>query len=384
MTMETVLRAACCVPRSSRVAGWAERAAVALALVVLAAAPIEAEPVVAVLPLSNVGGSAEAAGPIESAIRERLSQRGWTVASAGTVEKFLEENRIRYLDSLSPAQLAAVRGEVGASAVLVGSILAYRENGNPVVALAARMLDADGTVVWGEVVAASAAETEGVLGFGRRAKAESLAKDVATRLLERVPRPGEARLPSLNAGLFARGAATYRGPHPKGKVLRVCVLPFASAVPEASRVLLEILTVRLEATGEFDVVEPAEFRDAMRAAGLPSIAAMTSLELAALGQRLQTTVFLRGNVHTWREATGGRSEVQFDMTLVDVTTGEILWAVTHQRRGGDYSGVFQRGTVDNVVSLADRALSEAIAAQQRARPKRPGGPRPARETRKER
>lgn len=327
-----------------------------------------------VLPLSNVSGSAEAAAPLENAIAEKLAQRGWTIVRGAEVETFLEENRVRYLDSLPPNVLASLRERMNASAIFLGSILVYRENGNPVVALAGRMLDAEGAVVWGEVAAISAVETEGVLGFGRRGSIESLAMEAVDQLLRNIPRPGESRRPSLNSGLVSRfwqGTVTYRsGSHPRGDVRRVCVLPFASSTPEAARVLFEILTVRLEATGEFDVVEPAEFREAMRAEKLRSVAAMTSSELAALGKHLGTSIFLRGNVHSWREAPGGRSEIQFDMTLADVASGEILWAVTHQRRGSDYAGVLQRGTIHNIVALADRALSEAISAQHRARPKR--------------
>jgi curli biogenesis system outer membrane secretion channel CsgG len=194
-----------------------------------------------------------------------------------------------------------------------------------------------------------------------------LVHDAIAGLLRDVPRPGETKRVALNSGLFPR-AATYRSDaHPRGAVRRVCVLPFASSMPEASRVLLEILTVRLEATGEFDVVEPAAFRDAMRAEKIRSVAMMTSTELAAIGKHLGTTIFLRGNIHTWREAGGGRSEIQIDMTLADVATGEILWAVAHQRRGGDYSGILQRGTVHNVVTLADRVVSEAIAAHRKER-----------------
>jgi len=336
---------------------------------------------VALLPLSNVSGAVEASAPVEQAIRERLEKRGWTVAPAEEVERFLEEQRIRYLDSLSPVTLQALRDKVGASVVVVGSILAYDDGSNPGVALAARMLDADGRVVWGDVEALTSSESERAFGFGKLTKADALVREVAGRLVSGVPKPGQTRRPDLEAGFFARGAATYRsGAHPRGQVVRLCILPFAAKVPEAARVLVELLTVRLEATGEFDVVEPAALREAMRTAKLPSIASITSKELAALSEPLQTTVFLRGNVHTWREGAGGRTEIQFDMTLVDVATGEILWAVTHQRRGTDYAGAFQRGAVDNVVTLADRALSEAIAGQHRARPRQPR----SREVRKER
>ena len=361
---------------------------VAAVVVLVLATVVSAQaqkPVVALLPLSNVSGAVEASAPVEQAIRERLEKRGWTVAPAEEVERFLEEQRIRYLDSLPPATLQALREKVGAGAVVVGSILAYDDGSNPGVALAARMLDAEGRVVWGDVAALTASETEGAFGFGKLTKADALVREVAGRLVSGVPKPGQTRKPGLEAGFFARGAATYRsGAHPRGQVVRVCILPFTAKVPAAARVLVELLTIRLEATGEFDVVEPAEFREAMRAAKLASVASITSKELGALSEPLQTTVFLRGNVHTWREGAGGRTEIQFDMTLVDVESGEILWAVTHQRRGADYAGAFQRGAVDNIVTLADRALSEAIAEQHRARPRQPRSRLQEREVRKER
>lgn len=343
-----------------------------LAAVLLLVAPFAAaEPAsVVVLPLSKV--AAGPTGTLEAAMRRTLEARGWTVIQGDPVERFLEERRIRYLDSLSAEDFDAVRREMNATAVVTGSVLAWREGTNPLIAVAARMLDAEGEVIWGDVVAASSAEWEGALGFGRHATAESLAGEVAVRLLERIPRPGEARRPSLNAGRFASGPATYRSAsHPRGQTRRVCILPFASTIADAGRISMEILTVRLEATGDFDVVEPAELRAAMRAAKLRSIAAMTSSELAELGKHLGTTLFLRGNVHALREASGGRSEIQFDMTLSDVASGEIVWAVTHQRRGGDYAKLFQRGTIENVVTLADRAISEAISEQHRARPRGP-------------
>jgi hypothetical protein len=174
-------------------------------------------------------------------------------------------------------------------------------NRQPVVALAGRMLDAEGNVLWGDVTAISSSETEGAFGFGKRTTIDALVNDAAAQLLRKLPRPGEAKRGSLKSGFFP-GAVTYRsGAHPRGEVRRVCILPFAASRPEASRVLLEILTVRLEATGEFDVVEPAAFREAMRAEKFRSVAMMTSTELAAIGKHLGTSISSAAT-YTWREA----------------------------------------------------------------------------------
>jgi hypothetical protein len=72
------------------------------------------------------------------------------------------------------------------------------------------------------------------------------------------------------------------------------------------------------------------------------------------------------------------------MTLADVASGGILWAVAHQRRGSDFSGLFQRGVIQNAVTLADRVVCEAISHQHRARPKGSGNAPGSRLAHKER
>lgn len=343
-----------------------------------------AGPVAVMLPLGNAGGALEASAELESLVVEQLSRRGWTVAPADETERALEELRLRYLDSLTRDSLDALCERFDASVVVTGSILAYRENGNRVVAVAARMIARDGAILWADLLSSSAAEAESAFGFGRNASSQQLLHDTIESLIRRAPEPSSANRPNArrlrlahDGAMFASNPQTYRSSsHPKGTTLRVCVLPFASKFPEAGRVMLEILTVRLEATGEFDVVEPAEFREGMRLAGLRSVSTMTSSELARLGAELGTPLFLRGNVHAWREGTGGRSEVQLDMTLVDVSAGTILWAVTHQRRGSDYAGILGRGTVENVVALADLVVSETLESQHRTRPRDRGYNRP--------
>lgn len=330
-----------------------------------------AKPIVVVLPLTSAAASPEASAIVERLFAETLEKRGWEVAPAAEVENFLESERIRYLDSLSLRHRKALEEHFGASAIVVGSMLRFREDGaNVLIALAGRMLNIEGTVLWGEVAALTAAETEGAFGIGRLMTAEAITRETTRKLLTRVPSPNEAARVRLRGKRLGGGPSTYRSASlPAGTVRRICVLPFTSVVPDASRIFLDILTVRLEATGQFDVAEPAEFREAMAAAELRSVISLTSSELALLGKHLGTTVFLRGHVHTFRDAGGGRSEVQMDMNLSDVATGQVLWAVTHQRHGSDYAGVLARGVVGNVVTLADRVLSETISTQHRARPK---------------
>ncbi|MBK5260458.1 MAG: DUF799 family lipoprotein [Thermoanaerobaculia bacterium] len=344
-----------------------------IARVAIAAAPSPSRTLV-LLPPSNFSGSEEAAPVIFKLLSKRIESRGWSIAPIAEVEQALEAERIRYFDSLPAASHQSLRERFGASAVVVATVLTFRQTSEPAVAVSARMIDSKGLVVWGNLVALTSSETEGALGFGRAASAADLSRDVAAQLMREFPRPGRrGHVEPGPASLESAGPKTYRSAkHPYGYRRRVCILPFASTVPEASHVVLEVLTARLASSDDFTVIEPAEFRVAMRAAGLRSVASMTSTELAQLGKVLGTMLFLRGNVYTFREGAGGRAEIQLDMNLADVETGEVLWAVSHERRGSDYSGLLSHGTVSSVIGLADRLISEAILAQSRAKLRVPG------------
>ncbi len=344
-----------------------------IATAAAAAAPSPSRTLV-LLPPSNVSGVDDAPAVMLELLRKRIESRGWIIAPIAEVEQALEVERVRYFDSLPVSTHAALRQRFGASVVVVATVLTFRETADPVVAVSARMIDAQGLVVWGNLVALAASETEGALGFGRPQSAAALSREVAGQLMREFPRPGRrGHVEPGPASLESAGPLTYRSAkHPYGHRRRVCILPFASPVPVAPRIVLEVLTARLGGTDDFAVIEPAEFRAAMRATGLRSVASMTSAELAQLGKALGTMLFLRGNIHTWREGLGGRAEIQLDMNLADVETGEVFWAVSHERRGSDYSGFLSLGTVNSAVHLADRLISETILAQSRARLRTPG------------
>lgn len=319
----------------------------------VAAGKLSAENTAVLLPLSDLSGSERAQSTVRTLIAESLTRKGWQLADESEVERFLEEHRVRYLESLERPVRDALVARFNANAIVAGTILAYRETANPLVAVSARMILPDGTIAWGNVAALSAEESEGALGLGRHPTAESLAKEVVGQLLD-LSRPR----------LALRRPVTYRNGKSR-EPRRVCILPFDTQTPAASRAIFDILTVRLASTGDFTVVEPADVRAALREEKLPSISAMTSAEMARAGARLGTTLFLRGNIYEFREAANGASEIQLDMTLADVATGEVLWAVTHHRTGAEYTGFLLRGTVGNIVALADRVLSEAVEAQHR-------------------
>jgi len=331
-----------------------------------------AEHTLVLVPPTNVSGADEAPDLVYEAFVRRIEARGWTVAPPAEVDAALEAGRVRYLDSLPDQARLALIERFHAKAIVFGTIVGYRDDANPMLAVSARMIDKEGHVVWSELAVTSAQEAEGILGIGRPPNAGALATKLTARLFRSFPKKGilpvQQRARTARRSLLSGDPVTYRSAsHPRGAVRRLCVLPFTSSLgSDAPRVLAELLTIRLEASGEFEVVEPAELRNALRAERRGTLSSVTSAELARLGTRLGTTLFLRGNIYTFREGGSQRSEIQLDLNLADVATGEVLWAVTHQRRGTDYAGPLQLGTVETAIGLADRVVSEIVGAQERA------------------
>ena len=346
-------------------------AALSLLVALTSGAAGREKPRVVLMPVALVSGSSEAAAKVADVVRNRAAARGWSAPAVADVERFVEEHRVRYLDSLPQSMREEMLAGFDADAIVFTTLLSQRDGANPLAAVSARMIDREGRVIWGDAFALSANESETLLGLGRPRDGVQLAAEVASRVASSLPKP--RRRPRVKRGPapLPQSPVTYRsGELPKRQRRRICLVPLTASAPHAARVSLELLAIRLASNREFEIVEAADFRTAMRAEKLTSIGALTSDELRRIGKHIGTTVFLRGTVHTWREASAGRSEVQLDMTLADVESGTILWAVTHGRRGSEYAGFFQRGVVENVIALADRVISESVQAQRQKRPAR--------------
>lgn len=323
-------------------------------------------PVLVLLPLDNLSGAARARSLVSERVVAALERKGYRVAWGEDVAAVLESERIRYMDALPPESRAAVMERFGAAGFVSGAVDTFVEGAQPAVAVSLRIVRADGTPAWADVTARTAADTAGLFGAGRADTVELLVNEVVDRVMEGVPAPGaEAREQPLKAKPFR-----LRGPHgvvtPALEVSglgRVAVLPFenTSADPRAARIVGRLLEWRLRQAG-VDVVEPADLRAAMRAQRLRSFRRLDPEQVLAVGERVGTTMFIRGTVETFRDVSarsaGEQPRVGVNLMLVDVSASRILWSCRHERAGQDYAFLLQRGAVSNAVSLADRVVSE--------------------------
>ncbi len=337
----------------------------------------------ALLPFANLAGAVRAPGVIETAIAARLSEKGYRVARGEEVRAFLDSERVRYLDSLAGPVREKLLATFGARGVVLGAICAFEEGENPIVGISLRLLDAQGKTAWSNAVGLTGEDTEGALALKRISSVDLLAEKAVGRLLRGFPSLGGTGRISGARGkpLGGQGPRTYRSAAlAPGREYRVCILPLENRTRErvASRLVGELLARRLAASDLFEVVEPSDFRSAMVAAKLRGLKSGDPAELNKLGTALGTSLVLTGTIYQYRDTSSRNGaitpELELQITLTDVATGEIVWTSSASRKGTDYSGLLQLGAISNMTTLADQVSAEMVRTAEKAHGKQPKAP----------
>ncbi len=302
---------------------------IALVLFALSApAPARAAETVVMVPFQNLSGAGGAPAAVSAELARQMESRGYRVVRGEAVDEFLAAEKIRYLDSLPASIREKLLQRFEASAVVLGTIFDFAESDNPVVAVSARLVGADGKVAWSAVAGLSADDTKKVFGFGRLASLDALAARTVSILTRDLPKPGSAsKLESARSKpLDLSSPRTFRSAALAGGGNLVCVLPLEnrSAARVAPRVVGELLAQRLAASEGFRVVEAAEFRNAMVAAGVYGIRTGDPEELKKLGAKVGTNLFVKGTIYAYKDVLPGSG----------VTTPEIELQLTARGRRG--------------------------------------------------
>lgn len=364
-----------------RRARLAAAACLALAAPVADRALASAGARVLLLPAESASADIDAPSALEASLAEALSRRGWEVVRGEPLERELRRARIRRTDSLSAERQKELLTTLDAKAVLFSAVASWRTVPEPLVALSARLVSAEGALLWSELAGSTASASEGALGLRRPDSIEELAQRVAERLVVDLPGPGGAvRAPERpSRPMRLARPPTYRSRQLGTATRRVALLPLANLTraSDAPRAAGVAVARRVAASEQFELVEPAELRAALLAERIPSIRHFDPKRLRALGERLGTSCFLRGTVWRWREGVPGAiagPEVELQLELVDVAAGEVLFATHGARSGADYAGLFLRGAIGSGVALADRLVGEMLEALAEAEPAGPARP----------
>ena len=163
---------------------------------VLSPAPAGQLPRVALLPLEDLSGRADAGNVFARILFvELVRTRTCDVIEAGIVEAAAESLRIRNTGSLAREEVRALGARLGVAYLMLGSLL---ESGTvrttagevPSVGVALKLLDTDsGRVVWAAMRFRTGEDRETVFGWGRQHDRQKLAAELAAEVLQgfRIP-----------------------------------------------------------------------------------------------------------------------------------------------------------------------------------------------------
>jgi len=332
------------------------------------ALPAGARERLVLVPFERVARSSASRDVLMPALAAALLAKGYDVVAGPDVEEFLRKRRIRWLDSLTPARTAELLSTFDAGGAVLGTILSWAPDRiDPEVAVAARVLGRDGTVLWSDLAGLSISETEGALGLGKARGMDELARRAVDRLVAALPARKLAPVRVARSAGLEKLPRVFRDRDRIGARLRICVLPLENHTGDRDppRVLDAVLQHRLAERTDLTPVPAAELRDALGKTGVHVPAQYLTLEqLRELGKTVGTPLFLRGAIYGWGIApdAAGTPAVEIYLTLVDVESGRTVWSGMHRRTGQDYEGPLLRGAVRDETSLASRVVGELLEA----------------------
>ncbi len=164
--------------------------------------------------------------------------------------------------------------------------------------------------------------------------------------MELRPGPGAKAL-ALAVSLLCAGCAssTTKYLHPNvdlGSIRRVAVLPFENLTQErtAGEKVQKLFLTELLASEAFEVVEPGQVTQSLRASRIEQVEALGPADLKKLGETLKAQGIFIGAVVDYAEARSGSTptpEVTIQLRLVESQTGVTVWSASRTKSGASAS-----------------------------------------------
>lgn len=149
------------------------------------------------------------------------------------------------------------------------------------------------------------------------------------------------------------------------QISSLAVLPFdnISGHPDAGKKVVNLLLTELASTELFEIAEVGEVEKCLRRLRIRTIAEIDLSKLQNLGEQLNVQAIMVGSVDEY-EVRQERSEtvpvVAISARILEVQTGDILWAISHIHDGNDWETVFGFGRIISLSQLAQIVLSEMV------------------------
>jgi TolB-like protein len=342
---------------------------------------------VALLPVYNLTGSTAPTRELASPLAMALARAGLDVVEGEPVEEYLSRHRLRFTGGIDGAAAAAAREELGVDALVLTSLELYSTNTPPKLAITIRLVsaDPDPVVLWMDGAFLTGDDSPGLLGLGRISKVEKLVGKALSQLARSAGRAAQRGFPSVQRcpteGRFRPDIAFAAPRLDAKKEYSVAVLPFTdhSGRRGAGELVALQFVHQLAAVPGLHVVEPGVVRDRVIRNRIVALGGASRATARVLRGAMDAELIVSGSVMSFSETgTAGVPTVEFDVSLIETRSGEVVWESTSKSRGDEgvlYAKIGQVNTASDLACRMARDVADEIARGVRARPGAPGDPR---------
>ena len=364
--------------------------ALLLVLVPFPCAGAERPTRIAALPALDLSGGNADRALFDAVIADRARGAGFDVVPAEAVLAFLREERLRYTGGVTSATLGALRAALDVDAVLVASIDVFEAGPPPRAGWNARIVAADGRIVWAAESALSGDDHPGVLRLGEIVALDELVDVAVSRVLDPLTRgplttsSGLAVAPAVwehpkerrrqrPKRVFHDPALEREWDHPP----RVAVLPFENQTgrADAGDVVAGLFATALAGRPGLVLIEPGEVRDALLRGRVIQEHGLSLAQGDVLRELMEVDLVVTGRVLEYADFLGSPiPQVAFAVWVLDLRKRVVVWSAYSANRGDDGVVFFDAGRVRSARALASgmvlaaaTRLSEGFAARTEAR-----------------
>jgi hypothetical protein len=324
-------------------------------------------PRVVLLPVENLAARSVPVKEVQTAVEVAL-RRGFDVVGGDILEEFLVRHRLRFSGGVDRETALAARDELGADAILVTSLTAYRSSSPPAAGIAMRLVSAteQPIILWMDQASFTGDEAPGLLGLG---VVESI-RVAQDRVVKRLVRSLEATLEGnpLDAGCDTdpryEPAVRFRARVPDAEAHTIAVVPFLNRTSRrgaGDAVALEFVR-QLVDSGRFRVLEPGVIREYLLRARVIMPGGVSLETTRLLLGAMEVDLVVSGVVLDYGESGGKEGPtIRFSATMLEGHGGSVVWQSSSFNRGDDGVYLWDIGRVLTAGKLACRMVEPVVS-----------------------